>query len=514
MADNWKSIGFNNILPVGVIKFLDRALTALDSVMKVVTTIAGILQFFINSFSSFSTILKSFINYSQKQIENFTKDIANSGVYCNVLVPPAFIKAMEDNPVLSLSTGGFDGFIQRMKVALNNTSDKNAPQFSHNASIGGFIILLDSETLYDFYRGVDWLKGMFDILDLFPINTSPQPPRNVRGSSGYFIQEDGKPKFGIRVDWDAPTVRGFSSYRLSRSTKSGGVPVTSAVVPTKLVGPRGREEEGILTAMKMYFAEDYTWPTALTMEYNDPTFNNGSPVVVRSNPVNASGAYIDYFADGTDSKNYYYVVQSGFPNIPGLPGLWGPRTPELSVPSTPTHCVNSNKTGVIQHSDNKLEFLTMGVGSLGQWSSIKATAVIPFLQPFLDQVLKLTKSLSGALKTNTKSFGDFLQGIKDKFKKYRSYLEVSSTMITALENFFSGAPRVALLNIPPAPGGVNNFINRVNFATKPPGGFSGKTGTTLGIVFIYGAGLNPDSPIEDNTEKLSKTFQLIMKFLT
>jgi hypothetical protein len=472
--------------------------------MKILTKIMNLLQLFINSFSSFTSILSTFIKYSQNQVQNLSNELAGAGVFANIIVPPAFLKSFQSD----LATGGFNGFIQRLTVSLYNSSDVNAPHFSSSGQVGGFIILLDTPTLSDFYKGMNFLNGMFDFMNLFPINTDPPPPRNLRGAANYYKQPDGNSKLGVKLDWDAPVFQGFTNYKIFRSTKSGGVPTSTQQVPTKLIGPSGHEEEGLLTAAKMYmFGGDYEWPTVTVNAYNDPTFNGGSPVVVPSNTFNGSGTYYDFDVDTKEGKHYYYVVQSGFSSV----GLWGPNSPQVGVTTYPAGCISQKQQAVVPNSTG-VELLSAGAGSLGQWSAIQAQAVLPFVKPIMDLLNGLLSSLGGSLKTNSKAFSDFLTGIVQKFEKYQSYITVVSSMITALETFFSGAPKIAFLEVSPATGGIDNFINRVKQAQTPSGGFSGPSGYTMGVVFVYGENNSGDT-YGTQIKEISAAFSVIQKCL-
>lgn len=517
-SDQWKIVKYTNVLPTNLIVLLDKALTSLSNVVNALTKIIKLLQMFISAFNSFSIILKTFIDYAQNQIKQFTSDLGALGVYFNVLIPPAFLKSLMDNGSFSdLSSGGFDGFLQRLKVSLNNTADKNAPKFSNKAIVGGFVILLDSETLYDFYKGLDFITSTFSFMDVFPLNTSPMPPRNVKAVSGNYKQPDGTLKPGIQLSWEAPNVRGFTHYRLSRSRVSGGNRKESKPIPTKLVGPPSHPEQGLIqAAMIRLFGGDGEWPSVVTYEYNDPTFNGGKPVIVAANPVNSGGAYMDYDVTETD-KQFYYVVESGF-NV-GV-GVWGLRCPEVSVPVFVRDCISNNQAAVVVHAGNKLEFISVGYEGLGQWSAIQLKGVVPFLPAVIDLLNKFVTALAGALKTNTKSFVDFINGIKQSFLKYKAYLETIATMIMAIENFFSGMPKICFLNVLPESGGMDNFYRRVANAKKPSGGFSSKTGFTMGVVFVYGEGLNANFIGEGTPDfkaqmgAINKSFGLIIKLLS
>ena len=533
MADNpekWNVVKYVNIIPVEVIKVLDKAISALSTVVNLLTKILKFLAFFISAFNSFSVILQTFILFAQKQIQKLSDDIAGAGVYMNILVPPDFsLNAIKGQS--SLAQGGFDGFIQRFRVSLNNTADKNAPHFSDTAQVGGLILLLDTETLYDFFKGLDFLASMFDFMDLIPMNTKPSPPINLRGSFGYFLQPDNTMLPGVKLDWDAPNVRGFTSYRISRSRKSGGITKITHPIPTKLIGPKKHEEEGIIQAALIRLASGAKeWPAVSVQAYDDKTFNpvnisgtnapkiplvTQGPVVVAANPVNGGGSYIDYSVDKENNGQYYYVIESGYPI-----GLWGPRCPELMVPTIPKNCIGVNQAAVVEHPGG-IESIGIGSPSLGQWSSIQTKSILPFLPKILDFINKFVASLAGALKTNTKALNDFLTGIQKSFEKQKNYLDVLIGMIVAIENFFSGLPVVGFLNINPQKGGTANFINRVINAQKPAKGFSGPSGYTMGIVFVYGEVVNLEDMSDADKAQykalikaIGKSFEIIMKILS
>jgi len=399
--DSWKSLKYVNVLPTGLIKTLDKAVSKLSGYIQTLTKLIKILQLFISAFSSFSVLLQTFVTYGKKVINQFATDIAGAGIYLNILVPPAFLKSLMDNKNYSdLSSGGFEGFISRLQVSLNNTSDINVPRFSANGLVGGLVIMLDANTLDDFFKGLDFFTGTFDFMDLFPINTKPMPPINLRGSSGFFVQPSGDPKKGTKIEWDAPNVRGFTEYRISRSIKSGGVPKDVSKVPSKLIGPKGHAEEGIIAASLIHLSTG-KWPSTTIMAYED----KGFPITVQPNPITGGGTFIDYDIDEKNNAQYYYVIESGFAKQEGsVEGLWGPRSAECMVPTFPKHCITTNQSAVVIHSKGALELITQGFQGLGQWSSIQARGILPFLPAVLDLLNTFINKLEGSLKTNSKSW--------------------------------------------------------------------------------------------------------------
>jgi hypothetical protein len=489
------------------------------------------------------SILQTFITFSRKIINEILGNLGEAGLFVNIFVPPAFIQAFSNNlDWQSLSNGGFPGFLSRLKVALNNTSDINRPQFGEDGIVGGLIFLADAETLDDFFNSLKFIVSLFD-MD-FPFITSPPPPRNIRATSGYIKQPDGKTKFGVRLEWDAPSLIGFEKYKLSRSRISGGVTKEQHLMPTKLVGRKGHEEEGIITAIKIRLAKrrpvranyatndeykkalkDYKqWPATLIQVYEDIRFGKltplflpladalnllsdseqkklgvqREPVYVKPNLVDYSGVYIDYDLVPDKEATYYYVIQSGS-------NSFGPYSNEVSVTAIPKGCIPGNASGTVDQPGGNVERISVGFGALGMWSSITAKNLIPFIPIISDFINRFLDTLQGGLKTCNKAFVDFLLGIVEKFESYLAMLEAISDMIIALENFFSNIPKIAMLLVPTAKGGIDGFMSRVESAEKPESGFSGVSGITMGVVFLWGVSIfDPKKIGEEWDEKIAE----------
>ena len=506
MADlQWKSMGFDKgLLPLSALRALDKGLATVVAALSSLQSIINLIQLFISAFGSLMSAINAFISLVQGQLKSLSDSLGNAGVFVNVLVPEAF---MRNFPISKLSTGGFDGFLQRLKVSFYNDADKNRPVFKGpDALVGGLILAADTETLDDFFKAMNFIAGLFSFMDLFPFNTAPPPPRNVRSYTGWFVQPDGKTKYGVKILWDAPNLIP-PMYRVTRSRIDGGTVTTSTNLPQRLIGPPGHEEEGLLTALQIAISTG-EFPKKTTYEYTDPLSKN----IVVTDLVTGGGGFFDYDVEPNAEATYYYVVESGF----GI--MWGPKSPQLIVQSIPTHCVNTNKVGVVLNNYNQVEFLSKGRGALGQWTSIRVNVILPFLPMIVNMVNNFLEILKGSLKTNTKAFIEFLKGMTDKFRKYAAYLEAIITMITALENFFSSAPKIMALTVPPSTGGVDTFVNKFMGAKKPVGA-SGKSGMTVGVCFVYGATYNNplrtiDAPsIDSQIQAIAKAFAIVSKIL-
>jgi hypothetical protein len=506
MADlQWKSIGYDKgLLPLKAIEVLDSGLATVVTALNSLQSLINLVQLFINAFGSLMGVINAFISLVQGQLKSLSDSLGNAGVFVNVVVPQAF---MRNFSISKLSTGGFEGFLQRLKVSFYNDADKNRPVFKGpDALVGGLILAADTETLDDFFKAMNFIAGLFNFMDLFPFNTAPPPPRNVRAYTGWFKQTDGSTKYGIKVLWDAPNLIP-PMYRVTRSRIDGGVITVSSSLPKRLIGPPGHKEQGLLTAFPIALSTG-KFPKVITYEYLDPLDKN----IIVADLVTGGGGYIDYSIEQDAEATYYYVVESGF----GI--MWGPKSPQLIVQAIPAHCINKDKMGVVLNNYNQVEFLSKGVGALGQWTSIRINVILPFLPMIVNTINNLLEILKGSLKTNTKAFIEFLKGMIDKFKKYEEYLEAIITMITSLENFFTSAPKIMALTIPPSTGGVDTFVNKFMGAKKPVGA-SGKGGMTVGVCFVYGSTYNnplktEDAPsIDSQMQAIAKAFAIISKIL-
>lgn len=522
MADKWQEYGLDitGITKVAdpILTTLDKGITALDTAITFLSKILKILQLYISAFSSFSSIMATFVNYGKKAVANYAKDIVSTGVYFNVFVPPAYQPDQISNvKYTKLATGGFNDFIQTLKVSLNSTADVNTPKFSDDATVGGFIIMVDAETPDAFFRGIQFLADNLGFTDIIPINTKTLPPIGIKSSAGYFKQSNGSQKFGVKLEWEPPPVRNFTQYRISRSESSGGGEVEKTrPIPTKLFGPKGHPEEGLFYATWQRLRTGY-WPEVIVRSYLDENFNKGAPVVLNVNPIGTwNGSYIDYDVNPSQNRKYYYVIQSGF----SLFNSWSAYSSEAGVPTIPKNCVSQDMVGVSMHEGGHVHLISIGE-KLGQWSAIRPLLLIPYVPVLLEMLNTFLNSLEGSLKTNSKGFVDFIKGIERKFNTFKSYIQTLADMIVALENIFTGLPEIGILNLPPKAGGTANFIRRVTQATPPPGGFTGPDGITMGIVFVYGNYRVSTDAFGENVKDmdaqvkaLSKTFASIEKLLT
>ncbi|MHA1168838.1 MAG: hypothetical protein ACTSRU_13500 [Candidatus Hodarchaeales archaeon] len=453
--DVWKRFSMGDILPEELIDIMDGVIGKLDSASSVLVVLMECIKFYVSSFGSFSKLLQSTLNMAQSELNKWISDLASSGLYMNVLIPPPFLIILEDNPEASLlSSGGFNRFLSSLQVSLNDTTDKKRPVFSENAVVGGLIIVVDAEGLEEFYSGIKNLQDNFSFLDLIPMNTDPSPPVNLRGVSGTFKDTQGIEKFGVKLTWDAPTIHPthFRVYRNYIPNRYGWIREPSSNLVQFIKDLWAKKETG-------------QYPQKRVRLYDDEDFNGGKPVTVFAN-LNGSGEYFDDFfsqdlSDGQivdqKHKQYYYAVESGF----GL--IYGKKSSELDVPVM--KCIPEGTAAIVKHKEG-WEQLKSGWGGLGRWSSIRAKSVLPFLPALVGMMNKLLNSIKGMIKDVSDSVGDFIKGIRDKITKYLSFLDIIKALVDRIKQIFLG-PSIAYLNLPPESGGIRNFLERIRDAEVP-----------------------------------------------
>ena len=95
-----------------------------------------------------------------------------------------------------LGSGGFQNFLSTLGASFYNSADKNKPVFSDEAMITGFIILIDADTLDQFFTTMLTFSKMFNFMDLLPINIKPAAPKNIRGVLKY---DKNKKAYGVSL---------------------------------------------------------------------------------------------------------------------------------------------------------------------------------------------------------------------------------------------------------------------------------------------------------------------------
>jgi len=520
-SDQWmpyslKIPGFNSDL-------ITKALNKLNTIIAALEKVLSVIGLFINSFSSFSRLLLSVINIAEAKVDKLLAEGLTSGVYLNVVAPPAFLSSKSGDPDAPHEAyGGFQGFISRLNTSLYNP-DKHKPPFVEGDYVGGCVMVLDSTSLDTIWTELKHMAGMFSFMKLFGFNLEPPAPTNLNGQCGFFEDSKGKQSYGVKIQWDNTYIT--SSYKISRSRIPGGTKQFVEFFPTYLVDDQETGEPGLLTVVKAWFANIFAprdtsvtkeileedakllgesfivgaplpYPEKLETVYKDPDFNKGNPKVIN----NALGPTIEYIdtdfvlnSNGQPTINgevvtqIYYVVQSC------LPGgrLSGPFSKELVV--TIKACNDAYATtDVIAHPYGRWELLSISDGhvKINTWQSIQIQALIPWAAEIVDLYHQLLDSLKGMVTNASDAFNAFLVQIKEKIQMYIDMVNVLTYMINMLQNFTLG-PSVSFLNLKPMSGGMPVFVERIQNAKLPPGSppFSGPNGITIGFVFVYGSSI-------------------------
>lgn len=525
---------------------LNSMVNTLGSLVKVLQAVLKVIEMYLSDFSSMSKILASLIPVIDNMLESFVKNIATAGVYMNIVNVPALNFSSAGSFIKSnFNMGGYQGFLSRLQVSFDNTSDGRRPAFGASAVVGGFIVLVDAESVQDFFKALQQLSRAFNQLQ--GMNVSPPSPRNFKGRPGFFpkpgLENKGKLFYGIKLDWDKPA--GFTfTYALSRSQTRGGVPETVDLAPSGLMG-----KNGLFPIVKKILAtgHPYTWPKTTVKVYNDKDFNGGSAVGVTAS-INGGGTYIDFLDDYIDSSGKLkadapaqlsYVVQSITLAVPSPEDLAqrivgvGPRSHEATIALKT--CVETLPPPIL-HREGFFEFMEPGLAPLGQWSSFEVGLMLPYVTELVGILENFVNQFGGMAASASDSFVQFGRQIVQKIEDYIGIVNIISKLITELESFIIGA-NVSWLYVPPAAGGTAAFMTRVKNAIVPPKivtipvldeygqqvmnldgtpqettttvGFSGPSGLSSGIVMMFGAGANATQAQKLEQEAIKKVFDLI-----
>lgn len=509
-----------------LVKTLNKALGTLDNVVSALQSVLSIIQLFINGFNSFSKLIVSGIDLVQNKLNEYTDTTLTTGVFANVIAPPAFLQGAENKgSQMNQSKGGFDGFITRLRNSVNNTQDDNRPRFGIQDYVGGLVFIVDSESLDDIWTGLKQLAGFFDFMQLFGLNLSPPPPINLNGFSGYFSDPENtdKEKFGIQLEWNSNYTA--SAFNVYRSRVPGGQTEIVPYVPTSLVPNRETGEPGLLQVAysvltNIWRKQPFILPEREEQVYKDPDFNDGKPVLVKASfgkneklvdqfiktekkVIQGQTYEIPYYEENGEKipvVNYYYIIRSCDKEGENE----GPDSKELCV-AVRTCNDNYNIADLITHPSGQVELFSMGYGKINNWSSIQISGMIPWFTEVIDIMNQLLNSLRGTVVDASDSFSDFLDQIKSKITMYSNLLKVVSWIIQSINNFLLGSS-IAMLSLGPVKGGTQVFVDRVAGAQVPDdGSFSGPNGTTIGLVIMYGdSGINVAS-----IKALKKAFDFV-----
>jgi len=486
--DTWKVFSLADFKPLKVvISGLDKAIGNLGKVTNLLTKVLNIIAFFASSFGSFSKIISALITFAQQKVNNFVQDF-KGGVYANVVAPPAFYANYSDLTTFSEQfRGGFNGFLTRLQVSLNNPNDINRPDFTDDATVGGMVIMIDTESLDEIWGALKQLASMFDFVKLFGLNLSPPVPKGLTGRCGYFTKDENKPDqpqiFGIKLEWEASPLA--TSYKVYRSKTQGGTLYQNVpYLPSGLmeeVDENGLKQPGLLPVVKdmifsLHTGNSVNYPTRDEYRYEDSTFNKGEPVTITSPAVSGSIiTFIDEFVDA-NLVRYYYVVKSA------SLGITSANSQELPV-LIKTCNDTIDLADIIPQPNGTLEFVALDYGAIGSWSKFEIILAFPWLKDLAKIINDMLEGLKGMVNDTSEALMKFINQIADKIRTYIGILNVISFLLTALKSFVLG-PSFSLLNLPPFPGGPRKFVERIRRAkTVTP--FSDENGITIGLVIMY-----------------------------
>lgn len=543
-SDNWAKLDLSAAIPDALedaSKGLDKILAGIDVVLKVLSPILDAIELFMMLFSSFTKALVMLVEVMQLIIRPIKEKLATTGIYVNALVPPALMKiSLANFGTAKLSSGGFNGFLNRLNASLTDPNDQNSPQFGPGGIVGGAVIVVDAMSPDKIFQTLQALDQIFDFVKMFGFMIDPPPPINFRAYPTSVMKDD-KQSYCVKLKWDKPSTYAFG-YMITRSQTRVGKKYTVDDYPKKISG-------WIELLKKAMAGKDASIPQRDVYVYEDKMFNNGKPVFVNPN-IAGGGEYNDFdfnialdkkkgqfqknadpvtaLAKGKTPDKVYYVIQSVCGTVADIvvldpiidpPGV-GPGTAPLVVTVRTCNNLASNATAT-QHPGGFFEFSAPGlkVGAMGSWTSMQIGLTLPWIGELIDFLDKKLEELQGLATDASDSFIEFVKQIQKKIKFFVQLMQLFSKMIIEIKKILSGLPSVAFLLLPPEIGGNDGFVNRIRSAKVSPNDepFSGPDGITLGIVLMYGydsSVLDAIAAVGPARDELQKTFDTLNAAVT
>jgi hypothetical protein len=538
-SENWHGLSLGTSVPSLLSKDnlqkISNVIKTLKTASALLVKIAKLIEMVISSFGSLGQILNTILNIVQGQVNTWIKDLQGVGLYFNMIVPPAYLLMNKDYKKLKINemaSGGFPNFLSTLGASFYNSADKNRPVFSDEAAMTGFIILVDSDTLDQFFTTMLTFTRLFNFMDLLPINMMPAPPKNIKGVLKY---DKKKNAYGVSLTWKGPATY-VPEYKISRSKSPGGIAGKATVdLMTLKLYSTTKDQWDLFKAIKYFLmikdptTQKHTFklPQVDVRYYNDIDFDG--PQIVAADPLSGGGSFTDYNiklgADGRPVRaTYHYVIQGG---LGAEVGLWGAMSSDIPVHISPP-CLSPDDAAVVMHQDpkpsasgaargrNRVSLISSGWAGFNRWSNVKLS--MPFLDKFAVMFNQLLDTMKGMTANVNTSFLKFIESIADKITYYASLIEALIGIVQALESLkFSG--RVGYLYLPLKAGGVPGFMSRLR-AAKPlsyydpatkqtVSGFSGPSGITAGMVFVTGLPAYDNSVTSELSDELNAAEALI-----
>ena len=474
---NWFSwslkIGLGN--QKKVVDNLSHFLKELDRIQQALLLIVKIMRVFVTDLKSISKAIKFVVKQIVKVIKDMVESLSSTGVYMSVIFPPFDSR---DTKYSIPINGGFNEFIAIVNQRCSNSNDPDAPRFGSNDTVGGIIISMvggdnDPQFLDDMIKNFKVLSKLFPMLA--PVAA---PPKNVKAVPGFYKGKDGKKSLGVKITWDHPgtPLSGFNIYR-NRSPKPFKVLDS---IDLSSVG----EEERIIEV------------------FNDASFNDGTPVEIKTITGKPSYTYIDF--EVTGGKTYYYKVYSttGY-DFGGWGFLDRVQSPSSSpvVSATPTNCIpvsELKKYSVLDKKGNTVKPEEFN----GDWQSFSVRTLLGTQIDRLYDLLDLmSEKVQGLVDTSTDSMSKYIEFLEEKILLYTTILNQLEIIIKQLLAYqLRGTMMV--LELEPQKGGMQGFLDRFNAATQSGdvSEYSGKgapdtpkglatyaeKGIMAGIILLYG----------------------------
>lgn len=500
----------NNILEKNM-----KLFEVLQRVVEIAVAIIKLIRVFMSDLKSMNRAFKFLIKAIIKQLRILIESFSSTGIYIGTIFPNFDPRNYRfDMPV----NGGFREFITRVNMMCASTSD-DAPKFyGEGDTVGGVIIGM--------IGGTNDPKFLTDMIENFTIlgkffrfqNPLPAPPKNFEVKAGFYPDPslNNQKRLGVRIRWTHPNVPCITGFELYKSTDSSGIYVQVSVYGKNVTLLRLSETPCYKTSVKL---------GVINYEYIDFKVESGVEYFYQVNSTT-----------GLSNAQEQTMTVSAVGETSWMSHISSPvASPILSAkPISKIPLSELKKYTTIDESGSFVQPRDFG----GPWISLTIRALLGREIDFiLKQIDDLGDKIIGIAKTSTDHVNEYLDFIE---KKINDYVDIINKVQAIIDRIMSLRLRGSflVLELYPKTGGIMNFVDRFNAASRDPeikqyptnatkdinGGIAQfmEKGIMAGVILLYGFAADPtvyykkyipSDEIDDFVNSLNKTQTALKGFM-
>jgi len=150
----WKSIDLSDIIPAK--DAAEHVKDTAESILSVFAAVKLVLQTIRAFLLDLGNPIRALLQAIIVQIQTILNDLDQAGIYTLMVVPEPGPNGDYEN-----IKGGIDNFVYTLQMSLEDRDDPNRPQFSAEASVGGFMLVADSGNIIPIIEAISSLLKLF-----------------------------------------------------------------------------------------------------------------------------------------------------------------------------------------------------------------------------------------------------------------------------------------------------------------------------------------------------------------